>query len=63
MRQEFEVRLRLREIAGKLAELSAATSMLDDMVLQLDRLRAQTGGGANQPRPIQNRIPSSRGGS
>lgn len=49
MRQEFEIRLRLREIAGKLAELSAAALMLDDMVLQLDRLRAQTGAGGSPP--------------
>ena len=43
MSKEFEVRLRLREIARKSAELTAASLMLDDMALQLDRLRELTG--------------------
>ncbi|UTD27974.1 hypothetical protein [Bradyrhizobium sp. WD16] len=43
MSKKFEVRLRLREIAKKSAELTAASLMLDDMALQLDQLRELTG--------------------
>lgn len=48
MSKEFEVRLQLREIARKSAELAAASLMLDDMALQLDRLRELTGRQALQ---------------
>lgn len=42
MLRDFEIRLRLHEIAKKSAELSTRTQMLNDMVAQLDRLRALT---------------------
>lgn len=43
MRRDFEVRSRLREIAKKSEDLTAATLKLDHMAIQLNHLRAMTG--------------------
>jgi hypothetical protein len=43
MKTNLDAKLRLDEISRRHAELSAASSMLTDMALQLDRLRRLTG--------------------